>query len=419
MRGPGASWRRRCPDLMAHLIRSGTEAVEIAGKLAITVADLAAERDAQRRLPEAELDELSASGLLGITVPARFGGADVSVAVLAEVFRALAVADGSLAQIPHSHFVFLDALRRCGTEEQQAFFFAEALAGRRFANAQSERGTRTIAEDASTLCRRAGGDYVLDGEKFYCTGALFAHWLVVRAVLVDEPALPGGVAAGPTLKGLAYLPRDTAGVRVDDDWDGMGQRTTASGTVRLDQVRVPADRVVPYSSIFEGPTTYGARAQVLHAALDVGIARGAVDAAVLAATKARPWFESGVDRAVEDPLVVQQAGELEITVRGAEALLRDAAAAIDAAERDLTDEATATASVATAIAKVAGARAAVDAANQLFELGGTRSASAALNLSRYWRDARTHTLHDPGRWKVQHIGRWLLTGTPPPRHGQL
>jgi alkylation response protein AidB-like acyl-CoA dehydrogenase len=218
---------------------------------------------------------------------------------------------------------------------------------------------------------------------------------------------------------LAYLPRDTAGVRVDDDWDGMGQRTTASGTVRLDQVRVPADRVVPYSSIFEGPTTYGARAQVLHAALDVGIARGAVDAAVLAATKARPWFESGVDRAVEDPLVVQQAGELEITVRGAEALLRDAAAAIDAAERDLTDEATATASVATAIAKVAGARAAVDAANQLFELGGTRSASAALNLSRYWRDARTHTLHDPGRWKVQHIGRWLLTGTPPPRHGQL
>lgn len=399
---------------MAHLIRSGNEAVEIAGKLSVALADQAGDRDERRLLPEAELEQLSASGLLGITVPARFGGAEVSVAALVEVFVALAVADASLAQIPHSHFVFLDALRRAGTEAQREFFFAEALAGRRFANAQSERGGRTITEDATVL-RRAGDEYVLDGEKFYCTGALFAHWLVVRAVLADEPALPGGGAR----KALAYLPRESMGVSVSDDWDGMGQRTTASGTVRLTGVRVPAGRVVPFWPIFAGPTTYGARAQVLHAALDVGIARGALEAAVHAATKARPWFEAEVDRAVDDPLLVQQAGELEIAVRGAEALLREAAAAIDEAERDLTAESTSAASVATAIAKVAAARAAVQASSELFELGGTRSAAGRLNLSRYWRDARTHTLHDPARWKVQHVGRWLLSGTPPPRHGQL
>jgi SfnB family sulfur acquisition oxidoreductase len=399
---------------MTHLIRSGNEAVEIARKLSVGLADQAGERDAGRVLPEAELDQLSASGLLGISAPARFGGAEVSVAVLAEVFAALAVADSSLAQIPHSHFVFLDALRRVGTEEQQEFFFAEALAGRRFANAQSERGGRTVAEDATTL-RRDGDEFVLDGEKFYCTGALFAHWLVVRAVLADEPPLPGGGAR----KALAYLPRDSDGVTVEDDWDGMGQRTTASGTVRLTGVRVPADRIVPFWPIFDGPTTYGARAQVLHAALDVGIARGALEAATLAASESRPWFEAEVERAVDDPLVVQQAGELEIAVRGAEALLREAAAAIDDAERDLTEESASAASVATAIAKVASARASVRVSSELFELGGTRSAAGRLNLSRYWRDARTHTLHDPARWKVQHIGRWLLTGTPPPRHGQL
>lgn len=400
---------------MAHVIRSGVEAEEVARKLAASVAEGAAARDRDRRLPDAELAALSASGLLGITVPAAYGGAEVSVAVLAEVFRTLAVADGSVAQIPHSHFVFLDALRRQGSAEQQARYFAAALAGARFANAQTERGGRTITDDATTLRRRDEGGYLLDGTKYYCTGALFAHWLVVRAVLADEPLSAGGAAP----KALAYIPRDTTGVTVEDDWDGMGQRTTASGTVRLDGVLVDGSQVVPYTPIFDGPTTYGARAQVLHAALDAGIARGATEAAVRAVAKARPWFESGVDTAAQEPLLVQQAGELEITVRGAEALLREAATAIDVAEADPTADTTARASIATAVAKVAAARACVEASAVLFELGGTRSAADSLNLSRYWRDARTHTLHDPARWKVQHVGRWLLSGTPPPRHGQL
>ncbi|WP_428965072.1 SfnB family sulfur acquisition oxidoreductase [Micromonospora fluostatini] len=407
---------------MTHVIRNGTEAQEVAGKLAASFAEQAAVRDSERRLPEAELADLSDSGLLGVTVPARFGGAAVEVSVLAEVFRTLATADGSLAQIPHSHFVFLEALRLQGTEEQQARFFGAALAGARFANAQAERGGRTAADDATTLRRRPGGGYRLDGEKFYSTGALFADWLVVRAVLADEtPSAPvaGGPAPTPTPKAVAFVRRDTPGVTVQDDWAGMGQRTTASGTVLLDGVLVDEDQVVPYTPIFARPTTYGARAQVLHAALDVGIARGALDAAVVQVGRARPWFEAGVGRAAEEPLLVQQAGELEILVRGAEALLREAAAAIDAAEADLTDDSTARASVATAIAKVAGARAAVEVSSALFELGGTRSAAEPLNLSRYWRDARTHTLHDPTRWKVQHVGRWLLSGTPPPRHGQL
>ncbi|MEU5551536.1 acyl-CoA dehydrogenase family protein [Micromonospora sp. NPDC047793] len=417
---------------MTRVIRTDEEAVEVARKLAAVLADEAGVRDRERRLPEAEVAELSASGLLGITVPAEFGGAEVSVATLTEVFRTLAAADASLAQIPHSHVVFLQALRLQGTEEQQRRYFAAALAGQRFANAQSERGGRTVADDATTLRRRADGGYVLDGEKFYCTGALFADWIVVRAVLAD-PAEPGGPAApdgpaasggpgasgGPPLKMLAYLPRDTSGVTVRDDWDGMGQRTTASGTVLLAQVAVDETQVVPYTPIFGAATTYGARAQVLHAALDTGIARGALDAAVAQVARARPWFESGVDRAADEPLLIQQAGELEILVRGAEALLREAATAIDAAEADLTDDSTARASVATAVAKVAGARASVEVSSAMFDLGGTRSAADALNLSRYWRDARTHTLHDPARWKVQHVGRWLLDGTPPPRHGQL
>ncbi|MER7169698.1 SfnB family sulfur acquisition oxidoreductase [Micromonospora sp. NPDC000207] len=402
---------------MTHVIRTGAEAQEVARKLAASFGEEAA-RDRERRLPAEELTLLADSGLLGVTVPARFGGADVTVAVLAEVFRSLATADASLAQIPHSHVVFLHALRLQGTEAQQERFFRAASGGALFANAQAERGGRTAADDATTLRPRPGGGYVLTGEKFYSTGALFADWLVVRAVLSDTPVPPGSTGGRP--KAVAFLPRDTPGVTVRDDWDGMGQRTTASGTVVLDEVGVDEDQVVPYSPIFAGPTTYGARAQVLHAALDVGIARGALDAAVAQVSRARPWFEAGVERAAEEPLLVQQAGELEILVRGAEALLREAAASIDEAERsELTEATTAAASIATAVAKVAAARSSVEVSSALFELGGTRSASGASNLSRYWRDARTHTLHDPTRWKVQHVGRWLLSGTPPPRHGQL
>ncbi|WP_030045767.1 acyl-CoA dehydrogenase family protein, partial [Streptomyces resistomycificus] len=85
----------------------------------------------------------------------------------------------------------------------------------------------------------------------------------------------------------------------------------------------------------------------------------------------------------------------------------------------LTDDPAAEASVAVAAVKAHAARTAVEVAGALFEVAGTRSALDSLNLHRHWRDARTHTLHDPARWKVQHIGRYVLNGTRPPRHGLL
>src|SRR5690606_17307667 len=203
---PGHPTAGAGPMTAAHVIRSDEEAKEVARKLAASFAEQADVRDRDRRLPAEEVEQLSAAGRLGMPVPARYGGAEGSVATLPEVFRLLSAADASLAQIPHSHFVFLEALRLQGTEGQQARYFAEALAGARFANAQTERGGRTVTDDATTLRRRPGGGYVLDGEKFYSTGSLFAHWLVVRAVLAGEPPVGG---AAP--KALAYIRRDAPG----------------------------------------------------------------------------------------------------------------------------------------------------------------------------------------------------------------
>jgi SfnB family sulfur acquisition oxidoreductase len=396
-------------DAGAHRIDSDEEALERAWAVREQIAAGAAERDRLRELPVEEIELLSREGLLAITVPREHGGAEVSLQTFAQVVSTIASADPNVAQIPQSHFVYLELVRQLGTPEQQELIFGEVLAGRRLANAQSEAGSKTVADIRTRLSGNHRDGYLLDGEKFYCTGSLLAHWLTVLAK--DEH--------GHTQ--VAIVSAEAPGVTIVDDWAGMGQRTTASGTVKLEGVTVPPAMVVPHHLMFERPQVYGARAQLIHTAIDVGIALGALeDACEFVRTASRPWFEAGVERAADDPLLIQRVGELAIGVRAAQALLGEAARTIEEVEREGIDEpGSARASIAVATAKAFADRVSVETASALFELGGTRSAANELNLHRHWRNARTHTLHDPVRWKLQHIGRYTLNGTLPPQHGQL
>lgn len=393
-------------------VLTAEEAICTATQLARELAASSSGRDRERALPLAEIDAVTASGLLAITVPAAYGGADLPVAVVAEVFRLLAAGDPNVAQIPHSHFVYVNALREQATEEQKRFFFGEVLAGKRFGNAQSEIGTKHVRDIRTTLTpdpAAPDGAWRLNGLKGYATGALLADWI---------PVLTHRYVDGPLH--VAWVERHAPGVTVVDDWDGMGQRTTASGSVRLEDVAVAPDRVTPYHLTFERPQTYGALAQVLHAAIDAGIAREALtEAATFVRTKSRPYPDAGVERAVDDPLVVHALGQLEVQVRAAEALLREAAAAVDDANAGLDAATAGVASLAVAAARAATTEAALAVGTRLYEVSGTRAALGALNLDRHWRNARTHTLHDPAGWKVQHLGRWVADGTLPPNHGQL
>jgi SfnB family sulfur acquisition oxidoreductase len=390
------------------------EARAVAHELACQFAKGAANRDAHRALPFQQVQQLSASGLLAITVPAEYGGADLQPSVVADVIREIASADPNIAQIPQSRFVYLNLLRLAGTADQKERHFSHVLAGGRIANAQSERGGKTVSE-VSTTITRSGDHFVLSGTKYYCTGSLFAHELAVLARLVD-PHGDAGISAGDY---IAFIPADSPGVTIVDDWNGFGQRLTASGTIELNGVSVSLDRLVPRVGTVDAPVVYGAFAQLLHVAIDGGIARGALGEAVeFARGKSRPWFEAGVDRANDDPLLIQRFGELTVDVSAAEATLEVAAHAVDDAFSDsgspAASRSTSRASLAVATAKILSDRAANQVSSALFEVSGTRSVDAALNLQRYWRNARTHTLHDPVRWKFQHIGRSLLHGTPPP-----
>ncbi|MGC4068290.1 MAG: SfnB family sulfur acquisition oxidoreductase [Polyangiaceae bacterium] len=392
------------PAQHAHVIKDAAEAIEIARRLAAQFAVGAEERDRLRSRPEKELDAFSQSGLWSINVPKQFGGPELSYATLAKVIEIIAAADPSLAQIPQNHLGVVAAIRTVSEPIQQRLLFDEVLRGLRFGNAFSEYGTKR-AVDFETRFTDAGDHVVVNGRKFYATGALLAH--LVPIVALDEQGRAW----------YAIADRAAPGLTVVDDWSSFGQRTTSSGTVILEDVRVPKSHLVPGYKGYERPTADGAIFQIIQAAVDTGIARAAIEETIkFVRTKARPWVDSNVDRATEDPYTVQAIGGLEIRLSATDALLERAGLAVDEAVARPSERSVAEAQIAVAKAKVFSTELAVDAANKLFELGGTRSTLAEHGLDRYWRNARTHTLHDPVRWKYAIVGNYHLNGVVPPLH---
>lgn len=194
----------RRPDLMSD----DEQAIAVETVLAAEFAAGSAERDRDRILPWRELERFSETGLWGITVPREFGSAGVSTHTLAQVIAIIGAADGSLSQIPQNHFYALEVLRVGASAKQQRFFFERVLAG--IGQRDFKRRTRLFREQRK---------WVVHGQKFYCTGAIYAHW--IPALVADEDS--------KDVTYLAFIPRNAPGVTVADNWDGFGQRVTGSG----------------------------------------------------------------------------------------------------------------------------------------------------------------------------------------------
>jgi SfnB family sulfur acquisition oxidoreductase len=287
---------------------------------------------------------------------------------------------------------------------QQKLLFGEVLKGTRFGNAFSEFGSKRAADFETKFTDH--GDYVVvNGRKFYSSGALLAH--KVPIVALDDQGRAW----------YAIADRNAPGLTVIDDWSSFGQRTTLSGTVILDNVKVDKAWLVPGYKGYERPTADGAIFQVIQVAVDNGIASAAIKETIdFVRTKSRPWVDSGLDHAWDDPYTIQAIGSLKIRLHAAQALLEKAGQAIDRAVAEPNAETVAEAQIITAEAKVLSTEIAIEATNKLFELAGTRSTLAEHNLDRHWRNARTHTLHDPVRWKYSILGKYYLNGEKPPLH---
>jgi SfnB family sulfur acquisition oxidoreductase len=397
------------PAVSVPVLSTHEEAVTAAHAVAEALAPdvIARDRAGSEVVPEAVLATLDASGLLGVTVPRAHGGAELGLTTLAEVTRILAAVDPAIAQVPQAHYLFVDVLAVWGSAQQRERLFGDVLAGARIGNALAERG----GQHAQDLKVRIAGS-VLDGAKYYCTGALTARWIAVSALDGD-----GRLVA-------AFVARDAPGVTVDRDWDVIGQRATISGTVRFDAVALDPALVLDYARAYEVPQQLGARAQLVHAAIEVGIAGGALrDTRAYLREKARPSTEAvraGATVAADDPHVLQRYGRAAARVRAAEALLADAAAVLDEVGLEPAGaEAAARGSLAVAGAKAFASEVAVDVSSELFQLCGTSSAASKYDLDRHWRNARTHSVHDPLDWKYHHIAAYELADVLPPNHGQL
>jgi SfnB family sulfur acquisition oxidoreductase len=388
----------------AHRIASDADAVSVATRLAAEFAVEAGDRDKERRLPTKEIDIFSNSGLWAITIPKAYGGAGVSFVTLAEVIATISAADPSLGQLPQNHFAALDAIRVTASEEQKRLWFDRVLQGYRLGNAFSEARSRHVGAFETTL-RRDGDRFVVNGEKFYATGALFAHFIHIGAA--DEN---GNIH-------LAIAPRDAKGLTIIDSWSSFGQRTTASGNVVIDHVGLGPEAVIPAYLGGERPSSNGSVSQIIQAAVDLGIARGAIDETLrFVRNHVRPWIDSGQEYGHQDVFTIAQIGDLQVKLHAAEVLIERAGRAIDEILDDPSDASVAETAVKVAEAKVLTTEIAILSTNKLHELGGTRSTLGQYNFDRHWRNARTHTLHDPVRWKYFHVGNHLLNGVAPPRH---
>ncbi|MBF7683264.1 SfnB family sulfur acquisition oxidoreductase [Acinetobacter sp. B5B] len=391
----------------AHIICSDQEALDVAKKLSEQFKTHAVQRDQQRILPFQEIDMLSQSGLWAISVPKQYGGADVSTYTIAQVIALLSGADGSIGQIPQNHFYALEVLRNTGTEEQKKRLYTEVLNGARFGNALAEFKSKTSAQKHSYLTPHGKG-YVIQGEKFYCTGSLFAHR--ISTLVKDQQGH----------EFLAFIPKDAEGLTIIDDWTAFGQRLTGSGTVKLENVYVDAEDVVAFSDVFLKPTLVGPYAQLLHASIEVGIARAAFEETLHHVKDARPWIDANVTSATQDPLTLYELGQIAVDVKASELLLKKAAQSIhDIKVSQANAENIAQASIDVARVRAHSTDTALKASSKLIELAGSRGSRRNKGLDRYWRNTRVHTLHDAARWKYYFIGNYVLNQILPPRRGTL
>lgn len=374
----------------------------VAEELSRELASTAVERDRQGGTALAERNLLRASGLLALCIPSPLGGVGADWVTVQQAVRMIARADGSLGHLFGFQHLLLATVRLFGTAAQFESLARDTVEGRWFwGNALNPLDTRAVIE-------RRGGGYVLSGEKSFCSGARDADVLVVSA----RDAASGRLV-------VAAIRADREGIVIRDDWDNMGQRQTDSGTVSFREVQVRDEEILadpgPLGSTFA--TLRPLIAQVTLTNVYLGVAEGALEAGrSLARARGRAWFVSGVEQAVDDPFVLANVGELYAQVEAARQVTAAAARELDVAwaqSDSLTPEGRGSVAIAAAVAKIVTTRVSLEVTSGIFDATGARATAARFGLDRFWRNVRTHTLHDPVDYKRRDIGRWLLTGSWP------
>ncbi|WP_280273991.1 acyl-CoA dehydrogenase family protein [Nocardia wallacei] len=359
----------------------------------------AADREAEHKLPTEQVSQLLAAGAGALRVPVEFGGSGAPVRVLAEVLIDIAAGDSNLAQIFRGHLGLTEILRFTEPGPARDTLLRSAADGAFFGPAGAELSTPNLTALATTL-RRDGDHYVLSGRKYYTTGSLYADWL---NVLVSEN--------GEFVS--AIVPRRSEGVTIIDDWDGFGQRLTASGTAIFESVRVDPDYLLHHRNSLTNDYME-AFYQFVHSATQAGIARAAADdLAELVRGRTRSYPLASTPEPAADPQVLQTVGQVRSKAYAARANVLQLADTLDGFLSDPTRQRAERALLDSAATQVVNTDLVGAATWQLFDAGSASALKSRLGLDRHWRNARTVSSHNPAVYKASLLGDHAVNGTAP------
>lgn len=363
-----------------------------------------------RRRPTAEIERLKSSGLSTLLIPEAQGGGGGDWRLVVEVIREIAAGNGSLGVLLTHHYFGIEGLGSL-PEPARSRAYAEAVTTKPF------RGVIANPRDPEIVATPiGGGKFALNGRKSFCTGAAFADIIGAQVRRADTRQYVLAVLR-PPLDGLVH----------QGDWDSIGLPQGDSGSFTLDNVIVDESDLLAFGPAPQGDETpepslgpLGVPSgNLAFSNVYLGTAVGALRAArSYIQNETRPWILSPADRAADDPLIVNAFGDLWLQLESALAVANHAAERVQAAKNlpreALTEEQLGELRVVVAALKVAATRASVDITSKIFELMGARSAANKYGFDRFWRDARTYTLHSPVFYKVRELGEWGLNGAYPP-----
>lgn len=375
--------------------------IEIAEQLAAQFAETAAMRDKQGGNPKAERDLIRESGLLGLSIPSKYGGQGADWQTIFKTIQTIARVDSSLAHVYGFHHLLIATVQLFSEAEQYGKWFEQTAKENLFwGNTLNPLDKRTTATQISET------EYVFHGDKSFCSGSMDSDILLCSGFNRDGKLLIG------------VIPTQREGVSFLGDWNNMGQRQTDSGTSHFEQVKVLKDELLlnpgplstPYSSL--RPLI----AQLIFVHMFLGVAEGAFDVAKQTVQSQKAWSKSLAEDAVNDPFTQKHFAEFYVQLESVRLLADKAIQTLQKAWHvgaDLTAEQRGEVSIAIATAKIASTNTSLYITQNIFQVMGARATTAKLNLDRFWRNVRTQTLHDPVDYKYQEIGEWVLTGKVP------
>lgn len=384
---------------MVTVLKESTDFLAVATALAEEFAKTAVLRDAKGGTPSEELKQLRESGLLKLVLPQEYGGFGETWPNAFKVVREIAKSDGSVGQLLGYHYFNTAIPRLFGIAEQYADFSSASVRHNWF------WGDAANPRDPDLILTSDGEDFRLNGLKNFATGTKCSDVIVIGGTRQDL----GNVV-------FAIIPSDRQGVKINDDWNYIGQRQTESGSVAFHNVLIRRDEVLGNPDSSEHPSPFATLitplGQLIFVNLYLGIALGAfAEAKKYTLTQTQPWILSPAKTAAQDPYMIEQYGNLWVdlaaTISHADYVASLLQTAWEKGEQ-LTAAERGEVAVSVASAKVLSTRVALDVTSKIFEMMGARSAANKYRFDRYWRNVRTHTLHDPVVYKVHEVGNWVL-----------